>query len=76
MIQIPNYWVLAFGKDCDGHNRGRVYAFSESDNADRWAMEMNDSSDGISYFVTCSLDAMKEYCMEYGLDWENYMHIV
>lgn len=73
---VANYWVLAFGKDCDGHNRGRVDTFITEENAHMWAKCMNDSSDGIVYFATSSLDAMQEYCSEYGLDWIKYLDIV
>jgi len=70
---VANYWVLAVGKDCDGFNRGKVYPFLVRSNAELWAKELNDGSDGIEYVVTSSLDRLREYCVYYVLDWTDYV---
>ena len=70
---VANYWVLAVGKDCDGFNKGKVYPFLVRSNAELWAKELNDGSDGIVYVVTDSLDTLREYCIDYWHDWTDYV---
>ena len=68
-----NYWVFAVGRDCDGYNNGRVYPFLVEANAIDFANVCNEGSDGILYYVTSDLEAMQEYCIDYGHDWTNYL---
>jgi hypothetical protein len=69
-----NFWVIATGKDCDGHNGGRVDSFANEKDAVKFAEDMNDWSDGICYRVISDIWDMKAYCIRYGKDWEKYKY--
>jgi hypothetical protein len=67
------FWVIATGKDCEGYNSGRVTAFSNQQDATKFADDMNDWSDGIGYRVINDLWDMKAYCESYGKDFGKYL---
>lgn len=69
-----NFWVLACGVDCDGCNNGKIVPFASQSEADEWAKELNEGSDGIVYAVTSSMDDMMSYCMDYEKDFTNYLN--
>lgn len=64
---IARYWVLQTGRDCDGYNSGRITPFTTRENAQNYAHESNEWSDGMGYFVTDSWDIVKSYCEDYSL---------
>lgn len=65
-------WVVSYGLDCDGHNSGHIYRFSNEEEAYIFSKELNDSSDGLVYAVIKSKIELKEYCESYGKNWKNY----
>jgi hypothetical protein len=75
-IELENeatHWVLTHGRDCDGGVRNQVMVFSNKLEADNTALEYSKWSDGLQYKVTDSFDEVKEYCLDYDLDFKNYM---
>lgn len=70
-----NYWVIALGSDCDGYNSGRVASFAFEQDANDYADGQNEWSDGIRYYVTNSLDTLRDYCDDYMKDWRNYLTV-
>jgi len=76
MKQIYKFWVLEFGRDCDGfYTRGSVYPFSNYEEAEACLIESVESSDGMDYRLTDSASDLLEYCGEYHLDCEQYINI-
>lgn len=69
-----NFWVLATGLDCDGYNSGNIIPFGRSEDAEQYAFECNEWSDGIKYVVTDSLDVLRDYCNDYNRDWKKYLN--
>jgi len=71
---IKKYWVLEYGRDCDGcWTRGKVYGFSDHDEAEQYLEGCVDWSDGLQYELTESIKDLKEYCHEYQLNIEDYL---
>lgn len=71
---IANYWVLAIGTDCDGYAKGSVTPFAYQNDAVEYADGQNEWSDGIRYYITSSLDVLRDYCSDYNMDWMNYLN--
>jgi hypothetical protein len=69
------HWVLAHGKDCDGHNSGHIYAFDNEEDANDCSQSLNASSDGLQYTATRFWADVEEYCYEYNKDPLNYKTI-
>lgn len=67
-LDKANYWVLAEGLDCDGYNSGRVRAFITEKEAQAYADNENDFSDGIIHVFTSDSWDVHEYCNQYGID--------
>lgn len=70
-----NFWVIATGTDCDGYNSGLIIPFETNEEAEQYAWECNEWSDGIRYQVTSSLDILREYCNDYNRDWRKYLNV-
>jgi hypothetical protein len=68
-----NYWVLGFGRDCDGYNGGKIVPFADESEAQDYANMLNSGSDGIVYSVTYDLGVLIEYCDQYGKNLLKYM---
>lgn len=73
MENDAKFWVLGFGKDCDGYNYGYVATYLTKEEAIHSAYESNVSSDGIFYYATDKIGDMIEYCSDYKLDFNNYL---
>ena len=73
MKNLATHWVLTHGRDCDGGTMNQVMAFSNKLDAESTALEYSKWSDGIQYKVTDSLNEVKEYCVDYYLDFKNYI---
>lgn len=73
MKNLKTHWVLTYGRDCDGGTKNQVMAFRNKLDAERTALKYSQWSDGIQYRVTDSLNEVKEYCLDYYLDFEDYM---
>jgi hypothetical protein len=69
------HWVLAYGRDCDGHNSGQVYAFITKQKAEDFANYLSGGSDGLQYEVTDSWSDVEEYCDDYNKDSSRYKTI-
>jgi hypothetical protein len=69
------HWVLAHGKDCDGHNSGHIYAFDNEKDANDCGHELNSWSDGLRYFATSNWSDVEEYCDDYNKDSSRYKTI-
>lgn len=69
------YWVVARGSDCDGRNSGRVYPFKTYDKADRFRVQLQDSSDGIEYVTLCSIVDLMNYCKSFEHDYKIYLTV-
>lgn len=69
------YWVLAFGRDCDGADSCMVTPFSNKTLAQAYADAQNKWSDGRIYGVFDSVDELRKYCDSYMTDWTKYIHI-
>ena len=67
-----NYWVLAYGLDCDGYNRGSVTPFDNMVAGRIYADECNHHSDGINYETTSNWNVVLQYCESYNLNPDNY----
>ncbi len=70
------YWVLGYGYDCDGFNRGEVESFATQSSACSRADDMNEWSDGIEYRVTGDIRELQRYCEDFDKDWKNYLHVI
>jgi hypothetical protein len=73
MENLTTHWVLTFGRDCDGYNSGRIYKFNNEQDAQDFAHNLNEGSDGLQYRVTDSLNELEEYCLEYDLNLNDYL---
>jgi len=75
MRKKANNWVLAHGKDCDGHNSGHVYAFDNETDTNDCGQSLNASSDGLQYIATSIWSDVEEYCKDYNKNPLNYKTI-
>lgn len=73
--KLATHWVLATGADCDGYSSGRVYAFDNEDDANKFSDYENEWSDGQRFPVTDNIDIVVAYCYDYGMDLDFYKTI-
>jgi len=59
------FYVIAKGKDCDGHNSGSITAYDTPSAANKASAEANKWSDGLQYSVVEREDAII-YCNDYN----------
>jgi hypothetical protein len=69
------YWILTFGRDCDGYAKDRVIAFPTDSSAYDTAFNLSEWSDGLQYKVTNSFAEVIEYCEDSNLDSNDYIEI-
>lgn len=73
-LELNKYFVLEYGKDCDGsYTSGRVAAFNNKKEAEEYLHDQVDGSDGMQYVLTSSLEVLDEYCEEYELSASYYV---
>lgn len=69
---IARYWVLQMGTDCDGMDSGMAVGFSSKNEADAYADESNEWSDGLGYYVISDFEVLLAYCNDYNIGIPEY----
>ena len=69
---IARYFVLSYGKDCDGHEAFNLSRFSNKEQAEELDNYCNEGSDGIRHVMTSDWSQVVEYCLEWDRDPEDY----
>ena len=71
MTTIADFYVLEYGKDCDGsETRGTITNFHHTEHKDakEFYRECCESSDGMQYVLTKDLNEVRRYCDIYDMD--------
>lgn len=69
---IARYWVLQTRTDCDGANSGKAIGFASKNEADAYAVQSNEWSDGLGFSVTSDFEVLLSYCFDYNLGIPEY----
>jgi hypothetical protein len=59
------FFVVAYGRDCDGFNSGHLYNFTDRSEAEELVHACNEGSDGLQYAVVDYNEALR-YAKDYG----------
>jgi hypothetical protein len=59
------YYVLGYGRDCDGTDAFSCVAFVDKQTAEDYCEGQNDWSDGKRYYVTTDMRDVYSYCADY-----------
>lgn len=66
------FFVCAYGSDCDGYNSGHIYQFSTEQKAQQFCDKLNAASDGLYYEVEDRGEA-ERYCSDFGISLPDYL---
>jgi len=71
-IKTAFFFVLGYGKDCDGCESFSLTSSSTKKLAEEHLESSIDGSDGVRYIMTSNMETVAEYCRDWDRDPKDY----